>query len=1009
MTKQLVILSDDEIGKLYGLPKFDGDARLKYFDLDQCEKSALNTFHRVFAKVYFILQLGYFKAKQLFYVFDLESVEVDARYVCEHYFPQHILKFKGRVSKPTRLAQQKVILGLKGYKVTNGEIRATLLAKAEGFAKLHSKPIFIFRELLNYLELNRMVLPRYSSMQKDIIAQALNNERRRLESAMYQILGPGDLQKLQRLLEDRSTGGNYLLTWLQQEPSSFKYYQMRAQVLRKQEMEIIHKLSVKLIPHLNISNENVRYYASLAEHYSVYKLNRMKGNIVHVYLICFAYTRYSQINDTLIEAFEHYVRFYEKEADKWSKDTIYKYRLEGTRELIKVPKVLGLFTDEQIEDSVLFGSVRKAAFRILNKSRFGILGDYIKNTKLDKKELKRNYYETIQQKISMNLRFLFLHLQLEGMTGNMEIIQAIDHAKSILLKGKTFIRIPISEIPCGFIPPHLRRYFYKDGVLQIKRYEFLMLQTIRNRIDSGDIYVPDSFTFKSFDQDLIPEQYWQDNKGTILEDIDVPKLKQPINELLEELKRKVERKFKKVDRSILKGENKYVKVSGKKADGSTKWQLEYPRAKENVGHTLFRQFPSINIAGLMNMVNEHTGFLDEFSHILGKEATNGTPHNQLIAAILALGTNHGIGKMAQISDMTTYQLNAAVQNLIRNETLENANVIIVNAASRLPMFQHYNIEEGVIHSSSDGQKFGTHFDNINSRYSPKYYGLGMGICDYTNVANNVPINAKIIGAHEHESYYVFDLLKNNKTDVSPEIHSTDTDGTNRVNFAIPDFFGYQFAPRYASITSKAEMPYTFESPNSYRDDNLLKSKGKIDVRLIEEEWDNIQRIIASLALKTTSQSTIIKKLSSYTRNNRTHQALIEYDKILKTLYILEYIDSPSLRRNVQKALNRGEGYHQLKRHIFYVHGGKFRVHTVQEQQVIANCTHLIANVIIYYNTWLLSNLLGRYEKNGDGKALEKAKKISPIAWQHINVYGTYRFTAPPAPINVAELLENVKL
>ena len=179
--------------------------------------------------------------------------------------------------------------------------------------------------------------------------------------------------------------------------------------------------------------------------------------------------------------------------------------------------------------------------------------------------------------------------------------------------------------------------------------------------------------------------------------------------------------------------------------------------------------------------------------------------------------------------------------------------------------------------------------------------------------------------------------------------------------------------------------------------------------MIEEEWDNIQRIIASLALKTTSQSTIIKKLSSYTRNNRTHQALIEYDKILKTLYILEYIDSPSLRRNVQKALNRGEGYHQLKRHIFYVHGGKFRVHTVQEQQVIANCTHLIANVIIYYNTWLLSNLLGRYEKNGDGKALEKAKKISPIAWQHINVYGTYRFTAPPAPINVAELLENVKL
>ena len=65
MIKQLVILSDDEVSKLYDLPKFDEDARLKYFALNESEKTILNTFHRVFAKVYFILQLGYFKANQL--------------------------------------------------------------------------------------------------------------------------------------------------------------------------------------------------------------------------------------------------------------------------------------------------------------------------------------------------------------------------------------------------------------------------------------------------------------------------------------------------------------------------------------------------------------------------------------------------------------------------------------------------------------------------------------------------------------------------------------------------------------------------------------------------------------------------------------------------------------------------------------------------------------------------------------------------------------------------------
>ncbi|MBU3174122.1 transposase [Clostridium estertheticum] len=78
-----------------------------------------------------------------------------------------------------------------------------------------------------------------------------------------------------------------------------------------------------------------------------------------------------------------------------------------------------------------------------------------------------------------------------------------------------------------------------------------------------------------------------------------------------------------------------------------------------------------------------------------------------------------------------------------------------------------------------------------------------------------------------------------------------------------------------------------------------------------EEWENIQRIILSLALKSTTQSIIIGKLSAYARKNKTKSALWEYDNILKSLYFFDYIDSLQLRRNVQRALNRGESYHRL--------------------------------------------------------------------------------------------------
>jgi hypothetical protein len=38
-----------------------------------------------------------------------------------------------------------------------------------------------------------------------------------------------------------------------------------------------------------------------------------------------------------------------------------------------------------------------------------------------------------------------------------------------------------------------------------------------------------------------------------------------------------------------------------------------------------------------------------------------------------------------------------------------------------------------------------------------HFGLKKGVSAYTLVANHVPINARIIGTHEHESHFVFDL------------------------------------------------------------------------------------------------------------------------------------------------------------------------------------------------------------------------------------------------------------
>jgi len=108
---RLRILSDDEIVALYGLPRFTQEERDEYFTLSDVEKATMERLHSSKSRLFFVLQLGYFKARTMFYVFDLHEVPEDAVYVKEKYFPGLDDGDSG-IAKGTRLKQQRLILAL---------------------------------------------------------------------------------------------------------------------------------------------------------------------------------------------------------------------------------------------------------------------------------------------------------------------------------------------------------------------------------------------------------------------------------------------------------------------------------------------------------------------------------------------------------------------------------------------------------------------------------------------------------------------------------------------------------------------------------------------------------------------------------------------------------------------------------------------------------------------------------------------------------------------------------
>ncbi len=1003
--KRLHILDNEEIEALYGRPCFTGDDRTHVFTLTQPEKDLLASFTHLPIQLYFLLQLGYFKAKQMFFTFTFDDVVEDVTYLLERYFPATPLPELRMLNKRTILKQRQRILELFSYRLCTPTDRHDLFLRAQQAARISSKPIYILRELLHYLTEHRLVKPGYTLLQEELVGKALTAEAQRLATMLHTLLSSEECVALDSLLTE--TDEIYTITLLKRQPKDFSLGEMRREIARGEHLVQLYTLARRIVPKLGISREGITYYSSLVSYYSVFRLKQLDTWIVYLYLLCFAVHRYQRFNDNLLTCFIHLVKQYADEAKATAKGTVYEHRGTSNQDLPKAGEVLKLFTAEY-EPNTPFCSIQEKAFAILDRQRLTSLADSLVNeASIDEIAFEWEHIDSMARRFKQHLRPLFRTVDFSATRVNAPIQEAIQFLKTAFQQDRPLRQIDSGDFPTDFFPARDKRYLYQrneaDGKHIIPdRYEFLVYRLLRHRLEAGDLFCRDSVHFRSFEDDLLDDQQWA-NKDVLLAQTGLVILAQPIQDHLAELKCQLEDRIGTVNQRISAGENSHfhITTTGKRKS----WTLQYPTSNELINHPIFETLRQVNISSVLHFVNHHCQFMTCFEHVLGRYSKQAADERILSACLVAWATNMGLGRMGDISDITFATLASTSENFLRLETLKAANDCISNAIAAVPIFRHYNIAD-VVHSSSDGQKFETALPTFNARYSPKYFGLNKGVVAYTLVANHVPVNADMIGAHDHESQFVFDLLFNNTTDIHPEVHSTDTHGTNQVNFALLHIFGYQFAPRYKGIQEKLRTSlYGFEHPNQYGD-VLLKPVRKLNTDLIVEEWDNLQRIFVSLALKTTTQSIIVHKLNSYARKNKTRQAFWEYDNIISSLYLLDFVDSPLLRKNVQSALNRGESYHQLRRAVSYANFGKLRFRSEEDQHLWHECSRLITNCIIFYNMTLLSQLWARKEATQD---MTHIAHISPVAWQHINFYGRYEFTKVSELINIEEIVEALAL
>ena len=428
--KLLSILSDAEQEALYGIPDFDDAQRLEFLALDESELELVNNRKGLHAQLFCILQIAYFKAKHLFFRFGWDDVQDDCKFVLSRYFPGEPPPDKSP-SKHERYAQREKICALYGYRPWSSALSSALEQQAARIIHRDVTPGFVATELIIWLNAQKIIRPGYTTLQ-ELVSRMLSDERQRLGRILMERLDDATIDGLNTLIERDDTLSR--LAILRQDARDFGWRQMVQEREKRAILAPLHRKACDILPALNISQQNLLYYASLANFYTVYDLRELKPDQTRLYLLCYAWVRYRQFSDNLVDAMFFHMKQLEDESRSVAKQLLADVQEKHRRETSKIGRLLSLYVDDNVPDPTTFGEVRQRAWKIMPREALKTTAQRMSVKPVSKLALQWQAVDGMTALIRRNLRPLFLSLDLTSVVHGSPWAEALSWLRMVFSK-----------------------------------------------------------------------------------------------------------------------------------------------------------------------------------------------------------------------------------------------------------------------------------------------------------------------------------------------------------------------------------------------------------------------------------------------------------------------------------------------------------------------------------------------------------------------------------------------
>jgi len=426
----------------------------------------------------------------------------------------------------------------------------------------------------------------------------------------------------------------------------------------------------------------------------------------------------------------------------------------------------------------------------------------------------------------------------------------------------------------------------------------------------------------------------------------------------------------------------------------TTYYVNTPGVEEIDTEKLSVYFPQdeyVPLLEVLTTIDNATDFLDCFQPWKEKYEKERPDRNSFLASIIGYGCNIGIHKMEKISrNRSRVKLSNVINWYFSQENIDDANSRIIDFMNSMELPNVYLGEDNKIHTSSDGQKVSVAVDSLLASHSFKYFGKGKGVSVYSFIDNrNFPFYARVNSPADSESTYMFDGLLHNET-IESDIHSTDSHGQSEAGFALAYLLGFKLAPRIAKLSDCTL--YSFERKEIYidRDYKVLPDK-YCNLKLTEKHWDEILQFVATIKLKVSTPSELFRRLNSYSKQHPLYVALKELGRVVRTIFILKYINDLGFRQAIGKQINKVENSNKFSNAIA-VGEKELQYGTKEEMDFVVGCRRLIKNALICWNYLYLSKKINE-ETSVERKKemIESIRSGSIVTWKHFNLEGFYDF------------------